>query len=250
MEVGLDVTEIKKVQAALKEMNETLEQRVEERTAALAESAERIKVALAEKDVMLKEIHHRVKNNMQVISSLIALQAERSPDEGMRNILLDVTHRVRSMALVHETLYQSADMASVDFAEYSQNLLNYLWRAHASVASGIRLVTDLQPVMLSVNVSVPLALILNELTTNALKHAFKDRKEGEVVVSLRGGPGAPPCLRVRDNGSGLPHGLDWKKTDSLGMRLIVMLAGQTQSKVEVFRNEGTEFVITIGGTDR
>ena len=106
---------------------------------------ERIKAALEEKDVLLKEIHHRVKNNMQVISSLVALQAERLQDTSMRDVFQDVTDRVRSMALVHEKLYQSPDMARVDFAEYIQSLLGYLWRAHDTAASGVRLRFDLEP---------------------------------------------------------------------------------------------------------
>ena len=139
------------------------------------QAEERIRASLAEKEVLLKEIHHRVKNNMQVISSLVALQAERLPDAAMRAVLQDVTHRVRSMALVHEKLYQSADMARVEFAEYAQSLLNYLWRAHGTAASGVRLALDLEPVPLSVNAAVPCGLILNELASNALKHAFRGR---------------------------------------------------------------------------
>ena len=205
------------------------------------QAEERIRASLAEKEVLLKEIHHRVKNNMQVISSLVALQAERLPDAAMRAVLQDVTHRVRSMALVHEKLYQSADMARVEFAEYAQSLLNYLWRAHGTAASGVRLALDLEPVPLSVNAAVPCGLILNELVSNALKHAFRDARAarggavvgGEVAVSLRGGPEGRVCLRVRDNGTGLPAGLDWRQADSLGLRLVQMLAGQLHATVEV-----------------
>ncbi len=219
---------------------------------------ERISASLAEKEVLLKEIHHRVKNNMQVISSLVALQAERLPDAAMRSVLQDVTHRVRSMALVHEKLYQSADMARVEFAEYARSLLSYLWRAHESTAPGVRLALDLEPVPLSVNAAVPCGLILNELVSNALKHAFCNRNGrgsgdpaehggGEVAVSLRGGPEGRVCLRVRDNGSGLPAGLDWRRADSLGLRLVQMLAGQLDATVDVCSREGTEFSVAFGG---
>ena len=175
------------------------------------ESETRIRNSLAEKEVLLKEIHHRVKNNMQVISSLVALQAERLPDAAMRAVLQDVTHRVRSMALVHEKLYQSADMARVEFAEYAESLLNYLWRAHGTAASGVRLATDLEPVPLSVNAAVPCGLILNELASNALKHAFHEPRRARAergrkgagqadevtgVASLRPGrAGVPPRAR-------------------------------------------------------
>ncbi len=169
----------------------------------------------------------------------------------MRAILDDVTHRVRSMALVHEKLYQSADMARVDFAQYAESLLHYLWRAHGTAASGVRLVLDLEPLPLSVNAAVPCGLILNELATNALKHAFGGRAASdggaEVTVSLHGGAEGRVCLRVRDNGAGLPAGLDWRRADSLGLRLVQMLAGQLHASVEVQSGEGTEFAVTFGG---
>ncbi len=184
---------------------------------------------------------------MQVISSLVDLQADRLEDGAMRSVLQDVTHRVRSMALVHEKLYQSADMARVEFAEYAQSLLNYLWRAHGSVASGVRLALDMEPVSLSVNAAVPSGLILNELVSNALKHAFRGRTGGEVAVSLRGGADGGVCLRVRDNGTGLPPDLDWRQADSLGLRLVQILAGQLRATVEVSGGEGTEFAVTFRG---
>ena len=207
---------------------------------------ELIKASLHEKEVLLKEIHHRVKNNMQVISSLVALQAERSQDTSMRDVLQDVTDRVRSMALVHEKLYQSADMARVDFAEYVQSLLGYLWRAHGTAASGVRLRFDLEPVQLSVNAAVPCGLILNELATNALKHAFHGRSDGEVAISLRGTSEGGVCLRVCDNGTGLPPGLDWRHANSLGLRIVQILAGQLRATVEASSGEGTEFTVTFG----
>ena len=208
---------------------------------------EQIKAALAEKEVLLKEIHHRVKNNMQVISSLVDLQADQLKDDAMRAVLQDVTHRVRSMALVHEKLYQSADMVRVEFAEYAQSLLGYLWRAHGTAASGIRLALDMEPVPLSVNAAVPCGLILNELATNALKHAFRGRDGGEVTVSLRRNPEGRVCLRVRDNGAGLPAGLDWRRADSLGLRLVQILAKQLCATVEVQSGAGTEFLVSFGG---
>jgi PAS domain S-box-containing protein len=208
---------------------------------------ERIKTSLGEKEVLLKEIHHRVKNNMQVISSLVSLQAEGSEDEAVRGLLRDVTDRVRSMALVHEKLYQSSDLARVDFAEYARSLLSYLWRAHGASGTGVRLDLDLEPVSLAVDAAVPCGLILNELAGNALKHAFLGRSEGQVTVSLHGGAAGPVCLRVRDDGVGLPAGLDWRKTRSLGLRLVQMLTGQLGGTVEVRGGEGTAFEITFGG---
>jgi two-component sensor histidine kinase len=209
------------------------------------QAEEALKASLHEKEVLLKEIHHRVKNNMQVISSLVSLQAEQLRDSALRDVFQEVSDRVRSMALVHEKLYQSADLARVEFAEYAQSLLNYLWRAHGTAACGIRLAVDLEPVPLSVNVAVPCGLILNELATNALKHAFRGRDGGTVKVSLRGSPDGRVCLRVGDNGTGLPPGLDWRQADSLGLRLVQILAKQLDATVEVARVEGTEFAVTF-----
>ncbi len=215
----------------------------------LRESEMRIKASLSEKEVLLKEIHHRVKNNMQVISSLLALQADELQDAAMRDVLLEVTHRVRSMALVHEKLYQSADLARIEFADYAQTLLNYLWRAQGSVGSDVRLTTHLEPLSLSVNTAIPCGLILNELVANALKHAFHGRDGGELAVSLHGGGQGAVRMSVRDNGCGLPPGFDWTRAPSLGLRLVQMLARQIRATVEVASEEGTEFTIIIEGPD-
>jgi two-component sensor histidine kinase len=158
--------------------------------------------------VLLKEIHHRVKNNMQVISSLVSLQTDLMEDAATREILREISHRVRSMAMVHEKLYQAADLAIMEFADYTRSLLNYLWHAHAPQLPGVELVTDLEPVPLTVNAAVPCGLILHELVSNALKHAFKGRDSGRVTVSLRSGIQDRISLEVRDNGIGLPPELD------------------------------------------
>jgi two-component sensor histidine kinase/HAMP domain-containing protein len=225
-----------------------LEMEIEERKQAekaLKESEEQIKASLAEKEVMLKEIHHRVKNNLQVISSLVGLQADGSQDEAVRQVLRDVTYRVRSMALVHEKLYQSADLAHIDFAEYTRSLLSYLWRAHGAIAADVRQTFDLEPVSLSVDTAVTCGLILNELAVNALEHAFQGRADGEVTVSLHSGADGRIRLSVSDNGVGLPAGFDWRQTRSLGLRLVQMLARQLDGDVAVSGEEGTAFTVTF-----
>ncbi len=147
-----------------------------------------LQTSLREKDVLLKEIHHRVKNNMQVISSLVSLQADTIDNPALRPLFNDLRDQVRTMALVHEKLYQSENLASVDFAEYARSLLNYLWRAYGDAAADVQLTLDVQPVSLSVDMAVPCGLILNELITNALKHAFPGRAGGEVTVLLHTDP--------------------------------------------------------------
>jgi PAS domain S-box-containing protein len=216
-------------------------------TRALRASQERLQSSLAEKEVLLKEIHHRVKNNMQVISSLVDLQADEVQDAAMRDIFKDVNYRVRSMAMVHEKLYQSTDLARVEFADYAQSLMRYLWRAQGAAASGIRLSSKLKPVFLPVNAAVPCGLILNELFSNALKHAFKGRSRGNITVSLDSDRQGRVHLCVGDNGIGLPPELDWQNAHSLGLRLVHMLARQLQAAVEVVNDAGTEFRITFEG---
>ncbi len=213
----------------------------------LKRAEERIKASLAEKEVLLKEIHHRVKNNMQVVSSLISLQAEEISEPSLRAPLRDMSHRVRSMAMVHEKLYESADLGRVDFDEYARSLLDYLWRAHGTEESGVRLVLDLEPIHLPVNTAVPCGLVLNELVSNALKHAFRGRAAGEVAVSLRSGAEGEVEMCVRDNGSGLPAEVDWRRGPSLGLRLVHMLAGQLRAALDVSSGGGTRFTLTIKG---
>ena len=209
------------------------------------QAEERTQASLREKEVLLKEIHHRVKNTLQVISSLVDLQAAALDNPALYGLFQNVRDRVRSMALIHEKLYQSESLARVDFAEYARSLLNYLWRAHGRSEANIRLALDLQVVWLSVETAVPCGLILNELATNALKHAFRDRSEGEVAVELHAGADGLVRLRVRDNGVGLPAGLDWQQSRSLGIRLVQMLAKQLNGTVEASTNRGAEFRLTF-----
>jgi len=154
---------------------------------------------------------------------------------------------VHSMAIVHEQLYQSTDLARVDFAEYARSLLNYLWHSHGSEALNIRLSLDLEPVFFPINEAVPCGLILNELASNALKHAFKGCTEGEVCVHLRHSELGGLCMTVRDNGCGLPVGFDWRQANSLGLRLVQMLTTQVHGTMDVSEGSGTGFTLTFGG---
>ena len=207
---------------------------------------EKIKASLEEKEVMLKEIHHRVKNNLQVISSLISLQADSLTDKRILKELDDVRDRVRSMALIHEKLYQTSDLAKLDFAEYAASLTQTLWRSHSALARNIRLNLAVEPVSLSIERSVPCGLILNELVANALKHAFPNNSGGEVEVGVKIDPANKVvCLRVRDNGIGLPTGLDWSQSHGLGLQLVKILAGQLGGTVETATSPGTEFKIVF-----
>jgi PAS domain S-box-containing protein len=211
----------------------------------IKKAEEKLRESLREKEVMLKEIHHRVKNNLQVIASLVNLQTDVLEEPRLRRVFQDVRDRVRSMALVHEKLYQTESLARVDFADYTRSLLHYLLRSYGGPESAIQLKLDLQPVSLSVETAVPCGLILNELVSNALKHAFRGRTEGEVRVGLGMRGDGKAVLRVSDNGIGLPEGRAWKRSRSLGLHLIDLLTKQLGATVETRVEGGTEFEITF-----
>ena len=203
---------------------------------------DQVKAALAEKEILLKEIHHRVKNNLQVVASLISLQSDTVTDDKAQAVFDALRDRVHTMALVHEKLYQTEDLARLDFASYAASLLDDLWQSYGVIGK-VRLKLLIPPVVLPVKTAMHCALILNELASNALKHAFPSGRSGEVTVALEHDQATGTlCLRVWDNGVGIPTGLDWRNTGSLGMRLVQMLAGGT---VEAGPGPGTEFRVTI-----
>ena len=205
-----------------------------------------LKASLAEKDVLLREIHHRVKNNLQVISSLVSLQADTLTDDGLREVFGDVRDRVRTIALVHEKLYQADNLAQINFADYAASLLHYLWHAHGSLAGKIRLTLEIAPAALPMETAVTCGLILNELAGNALKHAFPNANTGEVTVGFTLNPATnTACLQVRDNGIGLPKDLECRQARSLGLRLVGMLISQLRGTLTTASGPGTDFRITF-----
>ncbi len=212
----------------------------------LKRAEEDLRASLREKEALLQEVHHRVKNNLQVISSLINLQADALDQPALRAVLADVRDRVRTMALVHEKLYQSESTARLDFAEYLGGLLDYLWRAHGAVAGRVRLTLATEPVILPADLAVPCGLILNELASNALKHAFPGQAQGEVTVGLSCDAAAGQVLlRVSDNGRGLSPGADWRQSRSLGLKLVQILARQIRGSIEVGPGPGADFRLTF-----
>jgi two-component sensor histidine kinase len=204
-------------------------------------SEQTVRASLREKEVLLKEIHHRVKNNLQVISSLLNLQARYLPDPAARAIFSQSQNRVQSIALVHERLYESADLSHVDFGKYVAVLLDNIFDTHDALGRGIAKVIDVGEVHLTVDVAIPCGLIVNELVTNALKHAFPDGRAGEVRVSLSENPEGTLNLMVADDGVGMPAGLDPRNTVSLGLDLVVTFAEQLNAEVTINRENGTQF---------
>ena len=205
----------------------------------------RIKSSLQEKELLLKEIHHRVKNNLQVISSLLSLQGTLIKEPGAQRLFEETRDRVRSMASIHEMLYQSTDLARIDFSGYITNLASQLFSSYNVNPDRVRLQTDVEPVSLGINLGVPCGLLINELVTNALRHAFPGDRSGTIAVSMRETPDHSIRLSVRDDGIGLPADVDVENADSLGFQLVTTLAGQLSASLEVRREGGTEFVIVF-----
>jgi PAS domain S-box-containing protein len=203
------------------------------------------KASLQEKEVLLKEIHHRVKNNMQVISSLLSLQSRHLEDPKAIGMFKDSQHRIRSMALVHEKLYQSKDLSRIDFGQYLQNLVMYLVHSYQVDSGRIRLKIDVGDVALDINTAIPCGLIVNELVTNALKHAFPGRRKGEIRLTLLPGADGRFTLTVGDNGVGWPQGVDFRKTDTLGMQLVTMLVDQLDGEIVLEKKPETVFRISF-----
>jgi|HubBroStandDraft_3_1064219.scaffolds.fasta_scaffold13575_2 PAS domain S-box-containing protein len=204
--------------------------------------------SLAEKDVLLREIHHRVKNNLAVISSLFYLQSNYTDDRGTLRILEESQDRVRSMALVHELLYGSENLASVDFSKYASDLCEQLIETYGHPAGRVGLVKELEPIQLDIDQAVPCGLILNEIVSNAIKHAFPGARQGTVRLILRRETDGSCLLCVADDGVGIPADLDLTAPASLGLRLMRTLARQLDGRIELApaRPGGTEVRLTFG----
>ena len=204
---------------------------------------QRIQASLSEKEVLLKEIHHRVKNNLQIISSLLHLQSQELGDAKSMNVFSDSQHRIESMSLIHEELYKSADLARVDFAEYMSNLTENLFDSYGVVADQVALGIDVEAPPLDIDKAIPLGLIVNELVSNSLKYAFPESGKGTVAISLNRSESGGFVLTVGDDGIGIQGAIDFGDVQTLGLRLVNTLVGQLKGTVELNRKDGTEFVI-------
>ena len=206
---------------------------------------ERTLDALREKDVLLREIHHRVKNNMQIISSLLSLQSQKFQGPEVVEAFRESQDRIRSMALVHEKLYQTRDLSRIDFSDYVKSLTSFLFKTYKTDETRIALKLDLDKVFLDINAAVPCGLILNELVLNALKHAFPDERKGKVTVELRESEAGTVRLTVRDDGVGFPEGIDIAQADTMGLQIVSLLTEQLDGRVEVKRDGGTAFSVSF-----
>ncbi|MBW4443503.1 MAG: PAS domain S-box protein [Plectolyngbya sp. WJT66-NPBG17] len=206
---------------------------------------EQIQASLEEKEALLKEIHHRVKNNLQIISSLIYLQAQRIDDPKVRQIFEDSQSRISSMALVHDSLYRSQDFARVNLSEYVQTLTSSLFHTYRVQPEAVNLAVNVDPdVVVSLEKAIPCGLILNELMTNALKHGFIGEETGEVTVTLFSHC-SQVCLMVENDGKILPESFELQKIRSMGLRLVNALVDQLNGQVAVEKSQKTRFKVTF-----
>lgn len=205
---------------------------------------ESLKESVNEKEVLLREIHHRVKNNLQVISSLISLQSDFIKDTEAKQVLKDTHSRIGSMALIHQKLYQSDNFSKINFSEYLIGLTSNLMRTHVKNSDLIRLDYDLGHFILKMETAIPLALITNELITNSLKHAFPNEMTGEISIKLYQTPDNI-VLIVKDNGVGLPEDIDYKNADTMGFLVLNSLVAQLGGTIELEQESGTNFKITF-----
>lgn len=233
--------EVSRVAKAFNAMSERLAKAVSEKDRQAAVTAS----SLREKESLLKEIHHRVKNNLQVTSALLLLQSEQARDEGSRQLFIDSMSRIKSMALVHEKLYASKNLESIDFDDYVRHLVSDLRMCYAGAERGLEATTDVAPGRMQVDLCVNLGLIVNELVSNAFKHAFPDGRSGHVWVSVVASDPGRFTLSVRDDGVGLPAGFNITATSTLGLQLVRGLVTQIDGALTVAHSGGTEFRVTF-----
>lgn len=203
---------------------------------------EKFKTSLEEKEILLRELHHRVKNNMQIISSLLSLQIPHIKDESDLKIFESSQNRVKTMSLIHEELYSSQDFSHIKLSEYIQNLTKELLTSHIEDPGRVKLTVNVEDVSMELETAIPLGLLINEIVANSVNHAFPNDRKGEIIVDLQR-DGDAFILKTSDNGVGIPQDIDFKKADTLGFQLINSLVNQLDGQMKMDTNNGTTFTL-------
>ena len=210
------------------------------------QSEDLIRASLEEKELLLREIHHRVKNNLQVISSLLNMQSNCIVGKSMQEVFKESQNRIKSMALIHEKLYSSKDLSKIKFDDYLKNLTTHLFHTYKIDTNAIDVKIDIdQDIFLGIDTAIPCGLIVNELISNSMKYAFPDHRKGEIEVGLYRSINGAYTLKVRDDGIGIPENLDIDNTESLGMQLVTTLTSQLEGTIVIDRSGGTSFNISF-----
>jgi len=233
------------------EMTRKLERLVKERTADLEEEivqrkvAEQvIRVALAEKEILLKELHHRVSNNLQIIMSMLNLQAKKMKDPTLQLALKESQNRINTISIVQEKIFTSKDLSRINLKAYVRRLVGNLVTLYRVKQETIAVALEIPDIFININTAIPLGLILNELIANSFTHAFPDGRCGEVVLTMRD-EGRTLVITCEDNGVGMPHGYDWENPDTLGLMLVHSLVNQLQGTIEKVPVEGTRLTLVL-----
>jgi len=243
--------QLESYQRDLRLAKEHLEDRVEERTKDLLKANQRIQLSLQEKDVLLQEIHHRVKNNMQIVSSLLYLQSRRISADEIVALFEDSRQRIFAMALVHENLYSSDDIARIDFSDYVQKLVKELAEIFKPETAEVHCDVIIDPgLFLDIDAAIPCGLIVNELVSNAYKHAFKDRQDGVITLRMLTKISGETELIVTDNGRGLPDGFDPTHANNMGLQIVQMLVNQLKGEISFASKDGTKVRISVFETEK
>ncbi|MBN1518570.1 MAG: hypothetical protein JW923_00610 [Spirochaetales bacterium] len=236
-----DHSDLGRIAAALDNMAELVRARELERS----ENAKRLAASLEEKEILLKEIHHRVKNNFQLVVSLLTLRSSGMPDGDA--LFSDSIDRIRVMATIHELLYEAGDLSHVDLSDYTRTIVQWLVSSYTTNGREPSLNLDLEPVRVDIDVAIPCGLIINEVLTNSVKYAFPDNDRDPVLgVAIRPTDDRGLCMVLSDNGPGLPESIDPATSDSLGMQLIVSLSSQVGASWAISREGGTTWTFTLG----